>query len=376
MPLTVARRGIALGVALTLAIAGTALADELKADADVLAGIQASFDLGEVAPGAQATVAVDFVLLCKNSHHLTAGTTIDIDETSRAIPLEGVLSVTSGQLVVPADWPADDSFCSGTESAATVTPAQLDITAPMTPGLHYPYTVFFGLSNDETTSNMIATTVYLDVVVPDPPVDTTPPVLQGMPGNIAATTTGASKVVTWTGPTAIDDTDSAPIVGCAPGSGSAFDLGTTTVVCTAIDASGNTASASFLVTVTLQPPTFTGTWSKPLEATVPALSGRAGRTVPLKLAIVAAGRAQGPADIAAPSLLVQSLAACTADAAVTGMRPGGQFAWADGSWQLNLDTAPLGGGCFRLVARVQGETASSAVIQLAADGVSTSKAKR
>jgi len=368
MPLTVARRGIALGVALTLAIAGTALADDLKPDADVLAGIQSSIDLGEVAPGAERTVAINFVLACRTSNHLTAGATLDIDETSRDIPPDAALVVTAGQVSVPGDWPVSGSFCTGLETAATVTPAQLDVTAPMTPGAHYAYTVFFGLSNDEMTSNLVATTVYLDVVAPQGPVDTTAPVLVGMPANIATTTTGASKVVTWIAPTATDDTDPAPTVSCSPASGSAFDLGTTTVTCTAMDASGNTASKSFAVTVTLQAPTFTGTWSKPLEATVPALSGRVGRTIPLKLAIAAAGKMQGPRDIPAPSLLVQSLAACTTDAAVTAMRPGGAFTWADGSWQLNLDTSGFGGGCFRLVARVDGETAATAVVQLAGDG--------
>ena len=122
MSLATARRGTALGLALTLAVAGTALADELKADADVLTGIQSSFNLGEVEPGAERTVDVDFVLGCKSSSHLTAGASLDIDEESRDIPLDGELIVTPGQVTVPADWPADGAFCSGFESAAAVTP--------------------------------------------------------------------------------------------------------------------------------------------------------------------------------------------------------------------------------------------------------------
>ena len=126
MSLATARRGTALGLALTLAVAGTALADELKADADVLTGIQSSYNLGEVAPGAERTVDVDFVLVCKSSGHLTAGASLDVDETSRDIPADGELIVTPGEVTVPADWPADGVFCSGSESAATVTPAKLD----------------------------------------------------------------------------------------------------------------------------------------------------------------------------------------------------------------------------------------------------------
>ena len=128
----------------------------------------------------------------------------------------------------------------------------------MTPGAGYAYTVFFVLSDGEAVSNPIATTIYLDVVVPDGPVDTTGPELHGMPADIATTTTGASTVVTWTDPTATDDVDPAPTVGCTPPSGSAFDLGTTTVTCTATDATGNSTSATFNVTVTLAAPTLTG----------------------------------------------------------------------------------------------------------------------
>ena len=377
MSFATARRGTALGLALTLAVAGTALADELKADADVLTGIQSSFNLGEVAPGAERTVDVGFVLMCKNSSHLTAGATLDVDESGRDIPDGGELIVTPGQVTVPADWPADGQFCSTSEGAAVVTPAQLDITAPMTPGAHYAYTVFFATPDGEDVTNFIATTVYLDVVVPDPPVDGTAPALHGMPADIATTTTGASKVVSWTNPTATDDVDPAPTVGCTPPSGSAFDLGTTVVTCTASDATGNSSSASFNVTVTLAAPTRIGTWAKPLDAGVPALTGRAGRNVPLKLTVTAAGHAQGPADMAAPSLLVQSLAGCTATSAVTGMQAAGPFAWSGGSWQMGLDTNGLGTGCMRLVARVDGETIATAIIELNGDGQPAStKAKR
>jgi hypothetical protein len=372
MSLATARRGTALGLALTLAVAGTALADELKADADVLTGIQSSFNLGEVAPGAERSVDVGFVLACTRSSHLTAGASLDIDEETRDIPAEGELSVTPGEVTVPADWPADGVFCSGFETAASVTPAKLDVTAPLTPGTGYAYTVTFALSDGEATSNTIATTVYLDVVIPDAPVDTTAPVLHGMPSDITTSTTGASKVVSWTNPTATDDVDAAPTVGCTPPSGSAFDLGTTTVTCTATDATGNSSSASFNVTVTLAAPARTGTWSKPLDAGVPALTGRTGRNLPLKLTVTAAGHTQGPADIPAPSLLVQSLAGCTTTSAVTGMQSAGQFAWSGGIWQLGLDTNWLGTGCVRLVARVDGETVATAIIELNGDGLPAS----
>jgi HYR domain len=48
---------------------------------------------------------------------------------------------------------------------------------------------------------------------------------------------------------ATDDVDPAPVVNCTPESRSDFPIGDTTVVCTATDASGNAATASFTVHV-------------------------------------------------------------------------------------------------------------------------------
>ena len=86
--------------------------------------------------------------------------------------------------------------------------------------------------------------------------DTTAPTLH-LPANITAAATSASgAVVTFTA-TATDAIDPSPTVTCSPASGSTFPLGTTTVNCTAKDASGNTsASGSFTVTVSdTTPPT-------------------------------------------------------------------------------------------------------------------------
>ena len=49
--------------------------------------------------------------------------------------------------------------------------------------------------------------------------------------------------------TATDDCDPEPVVMCDPPSGSTFKAGTTTVTCTATDASGNESTSTFDVTV-------------------------------------------------------------------------------------------------------------------------------
>jgi hypothetical protein len=78
--------------------------------------------------------------------------------------------------------------------------------------------------------------------------DAVPPVLALPPDRTVDATSPAGAVVTYT-VTATDAVDPAPTVSCSPASGSTFPIGTTTVSCTASDASGNTSSGSFRVTV-------------------------------------------------------------------------------------------------------------------------------
>ncbi len=59
--------------------------------------------------------------------------------------------------------------------------------------------------------------------------------------------------------TAEDDCDPSPSVVCVPPSGSLFPWGTTTVTCTAMDASGNSSMCAFTVTVQPSVRRFTGT---------------------------------------------------------------------------------------------------------------------
>ncbi len=78
------------------------------------------------------------------------------------------------------------------------------------------------------------------------------PVFSGVPSNMnieAADLSGA--VVTYSTPTASDnvDGDVSSSVSCTPNSGTTFPMGTTIVGCSVTDAAGNTASASFSVTV-------------------------------------------------------------------------------------------------------------------------------
>ena len=77
--------------------------------------------------------------------------------------------------------------------------------------------------------------------------DTTPPQIT-CAANLALCTSSNSAVATFT-ITATDTCAASAPVTCAPASGSAFPLGTNTVVCVANDGNGNTNTCSFKVVV-------------------------------------------------------------------------------------------------------------------------------
>ena len=109
-----------------------------------------------------------------------------------------------------------------------------------------------GHNNSQTTFNVNLTLV-----------DTTAPVLSGVPSGIAQDTedpAGASVSFPTT-PSAMDNIDGFTAVGCTKSSGDPFPVGTTHVTCSATDQHHNTASAAFDVVVTL------------VDHTKPVLSG-------------------------------------------------------------------------------------------------------
>jgi uncharacterized repeat protein (TIGR01451 family) len=87
--------------------------------------------------------------------------------------------------------------------------------------------------------------------------DTQPPTIS-CPANITKSTDPGlcSAVVTYANATAADNCSGVGTPVCTPASGSTFQKGTTTVTCTVSDASGNSSSCAFTVTVNdTQPPT-------------------------------------------------------------------------------------------------------------------------
>ena len=100
--------------------------------------------------------------------------------------------------------------------------------------------------------------------------DTTAPVVTVPLNQIAEATSAGGAAVSFAS-TASDAVDGAPAVTCAPVSGTAFVIGTTTVTCTATDAHTNQGTASFTVTVRdTTAPSITVPANLTLESTGPA----------------------------------------------------------------------------------------------------------
>jgi HYR domain len=78
--------------------------------------------------------------------------------------------------------------------------------------------------------------------------DTTPPQIASAKSKVVKTRLARGKRVRYS-VSATDATDGPVPAACLPQSGSVFPVGRTTVTCTAVDSSGNTATARFVIKV-------------------------------------------------------------------------------------------------------------------------------
>jgi len=91
-------------------------------------------------------------------------------------------------------------------------------------------------------------TIILEDGTSSTPADTVPPTVL-VPDDITLQTEDQNGASATFNPQAIDNIDELITPTCSPASGSVFAIGTTEVVCTATDSSGNTASNSFNVII-------------------------------------------------------------------------------------------------------------------------------
>lgn len=188
-------------------------------------------------------------------------------------------------------------------------------------------------------------------------VDSTAPVLLGVPADVAATADASGRVVvSWTDPIATDVVDGAPAVACDPASGTSFPVGTTTVGCMATDASGNVSRATFDVRVAAQPepPVETdAVWHEPLTADASSFVANRGRTIPVRVSIMVDGVARAT-----------GAAALRIDPCGGGVAHLLDLAYSGGRWVTAIDTAPLAGPCHTVTAVIDGIDAGALRLEL------------
>ncbi|XP_022107734.1 hyalin-like [Acanthaster planci] len=115
----------------------------------------------------------------------------------------------------------------------------------------------FGVGNTQVFYRFVdgsgneATCLFLVTVSTSGGVDTINPVLTGCPTGVTAYVSAAvtSVRVTWTEPTATDNSGVVPMLASNPSVNSIFPLGLTTVTYTATDGAGNRATCAFVVNV-------------------------------------------------------------------------------------------------------------------------------
>jgi hypothetical protein len=365
---------IVLAVAAAMLSAGLALADTVAADGDlVTAGNQNSVDLGAVAPGATVTRDVTFTLVCAGLRHADAGQTLTVSPSATTVPLEGgSISATDGAIgPVPESWVNDAAGIIGCPSAMTLpasAPSHVTIVAPGAPGNDYAFTILYakalapaGVADLSSVSGATGITFVLDVIEADD--DTTPPTLSGVPADLDLVTADpAGAVLDYPLPTATDDRDPAPVVACDPAPGTLIPPGTTTVTCTATDASGNGATATFRAVVHLA----TVAWESPVPL-AGTLTVTRGRSLPVKARAWFDGADRdGVAGLVITSC-DPSVAAATGTERTVAMERQAEA----GRWMTVLDTTGLAAGCHRVGLAVDGSLAGSFMLTIVDPPAST-----
>jgi hypothetical protein len=183
---------------------------------------------------------------------------VSCNATYNAVSASGGFVITVVDTTAPtlaAPLPADQTLEAGAGGVAvamfTVPEAtdEIDtavaVTCSPAPGTSFPLgsTVVTCTAADDF--NNVATHSFTITVG-----DSVPPVFAAPNPDITVRATSAGgALVTFPTPLASDSLDSAVDVACVAPSGSTFPIGRTTVVCTAVDDSGNTSTTSFRVNV-------------------------------------------------------------------------------------------------------------------------------
>ena len=197
--------------------------------------------------------------------------------------------------------------------------------------------------------------------------DTTAPAIAQIADIDVTTSDPGGATVDYGNPSVVDAVDPNPSVQCSPASG-LFPVGSTTVTCTARDATGNQSSMSFVVRVTfVSSVVWSAIWGEPVATNGSTFVANAGRNVPVKVRMFADGVEQTSGNA--------SLTVATCAGSNVATLP---MTWSGGRWNGALDTSTLAGpGCYTAAASLDGHAAGSFRLDLrGADPAAVSNAPR
>ena len=277
-----------------------------------------------------------------------------------------VIGNTPPTLHLPADQTAEATSAAGATVTWTATATDDEDVTPPTPTCTPASGSTFALGTttvtcDVTDGGRMTRSGTFDVTV----VDTTAPALAQI-ADFEIVTADPSGAPLDYGVTYLERVDPSPTVACSPTSGPIIPVGTTTVTCTARDASGNESVSSFRVTVRYVPSVaWTASWGEPLSGGT--FVGNPGRTIPIKVELFANGveQTRGTARL--------TVASCAGGPTLHTVR----LDWDGNRWTGHLDTSRLGGaGCFVATARLDGQNVAGVRLELRGDQTATSAAPK
>jgi hypothetical protein len=258
---------------------------------------------------------------------------------------------TPPTLNLPADSTIEGDTTGGTLAAYTVSASDAEDAVAPTPSCSPSVGDLLPLGTNTiactvTDGGGLTTTGSFAITV----VDTTAPVMPNMSDVDLTTGDPAGTTFEYNASSVVEAVDPSPTVVCLPASGSTFPVGTTTVTCTASDASGNHSTMSFNVTVTyVAPVTWSAVWGEPVATSGDTFVANLGRAVPIKVEIFSNDVEQ------------------TSGHAVLTVTPcgGGDglnviLGRENGRWTGKLDTSMLAGpGCYAATVSLDGQAAGS-----------------
>jgi hypothetical protein len=238
-------------------VAGTAFADQMLADGDVVTpGIQGTKALGTVPAGAEVSVDVEFTLNCVGLGHVDLGQSAVLgwSGVGSAPPGGAIVSVTTGTVgPVTNAWAPDAQGCPDpVPSLIGGARSHVTLRAPSTAGNGYMYTVVYDRSlspagnNDGGAFSRTATQVSFTLNV----IANTAPTLTVPSSMTAEGNTTGGWIADWSTVSATDpEDDPDPTPSCLPAAGTVIPVGTIQVACTVTDSGGAPDAEAFPLTV-------------------------------------------------------------------------------------------------------------------------------